>query len=129
MATSLLTDKRLPMHNPESTATKSAGMANTILTVIVSHGRPPAPILVRCFKDGKHFLDISSPGSFNHHFTDLVDGDYDIYIIGFNDKTSGNTTCYLSEDQIKVIPPDVSPIKSETPAYLVGFHFTVGDED
>jgi hypothetical protein len=100
---------------------------STILTVIVSRGKPPAPIIVRCLKDGKLFLDLSSPGSFNHHFTDLSDGDYDIYIIGFNDKNGGETTCYLSEEHIKVIPPDVSPLKSDKPAFLVGFHFTVGE--
>ena len=107
---------------------KSPGMANTILTIIVSRGKPPAPIIVRCFKDGKHFLDVSSAGSFNHHFTDLLEGDYEIYITGFNDKDgSGDTSCYLSEDEIKLIPPVVSPIKCDTPSYLVCFRFTVGD--
>lgn len=103
-------------------------MASTTLTVIVEKGKPPASILVRCFKDGKHFLDLNSPGSFNHHFTDLTEGDYAIYILGFNDKTSGSTLCYLSEDQIKVVPPDISPITCKTPAYLVSFHFTVVDD-
>ena len=107
---------------------KISGMANTTLTVIVSRGNPPAPIFVRCFKDGKHFLDLSSSGSFNHHFTDLVEGDYDIYITGFNRKDGGETTCFLSEDEIKLQIPEQIPLKTTETAYLARFHFTVGEE-
>ncbi|HEX8334685.1 MAG TPA: hypothetical protein VF622_18825, partial [Segetibacter sp.] len=107
---------------------KISGMAKSTLTVIVSRGNPPAPIFVRCFKDGKHFLDVSSSASFNHHFTDLAEGDYDIYITGFNRKDGGDTTCFLSEEEIKLRMPDKSEIKTTEAAYLVRFQFTVGEE-
>jgi hypothetical protein len=71
-------------------------------------------------------LDLSSPGSFNHHFTDLVEGNYSIYITGFNRKEGGDTTCFLSDDEIKL--KDKSPLKTEEAAYLISFHFTVGEE-
>lgn len=104
-----------------------SGVAGIILTVIVSRGKPPAPILVRCFKDDKYFLDITSPYSFDHHFTRLGEGDYDIYIIGFNQKDGGDTTCFLTGDEINVIPADKTTIKCEEAAYLAAFHFTVGE--
>ena len=106
---------------------KPAGVLHVTLTVIVSRGKPPAPIIVRCFKDGNHMLDINSPGSFSHQFTDLLEGDYDIYITGFNQKGGGDTTCFLSEEDIKLTAPIKSPLKSEEAAYLLAFHFSVGE--
>lgn len=115
----------MQIHNRTTLQKKLSGVASTSLTIIVSRGNPPAPILVRCFKDGKHFLDFSSPGSFSHRFTDLFDGEYHIYITGFNRKDGADTTCFLSEDEIRLIEPVASPIKCETPAYMVCFHFMV----
>jgi hypothetical protein len=119
---------KIPTHIQEKAGIqkKPGRLVHATLTVIVSRGKPPAPIMVRCFKDGNHLLDISSPASFNHQFIDLLEGDYDIYITGFNQKGGGDTTCFLSEEDIKLDEISKIPIKSEEPAYLLSFHFSVG---
>lgn len=99
-------------------------MANTTLNVTVNGGKPPVTIRIRCFKNSKHFLDLSSPKSFSHQFTDLTAGEYDIIITGINPKT-GNTDCSITEDEITLHPPDDSPKNCAGFAYLVAFHFTV----
>jgi len=99
-------------------------MANTTLKVTVNGGKPPVSIRVRCFKNGKHFLDLSFPQSFKHEFIDLKKGEYSIIINGINPKT-GNTDCSISQDEIILHPPDDSPVNNNGFAYLVAFHFTV----
>jgi len=101
-------------------------MASTTLSVTVSGGTPPVTIRARCFFEGEHFLDISSPRSFSHHFMDLAPGLYDIYIMGFNPKNNkAKTVCALTLDEIKLLPPDESPKTETGVAYLVSFHFEV----
>ncbi|HVF81751.1 MAG TPA: hypothetical protein VM884_07445 [Flavisolibacter sp.] len=101
-------------------------MATTTLKATVKGGKAPVTIRVRCFKNGKHFLDLSFPTSFSHTFTDLKKGEYSFFITGFNPKAAdASTECSISEDEITLNPPDPSPIKSIGVAYLVAFHFTV----
>ena len=99
-------------------------MANTTLTVTVRGGKPPVTIRIRCFKNNKHFLDISSPKSFQHPFIGLKKGEYSIFIMGFN-PLNGSTECSLTPDEITLHPPDPSPVEKTGTAYLAAFHFTV----
>ena len=99
-------------------------MASTILTVTVEGGRPPVTIRVRCFKNGKHLLDLSAPKSFSQEIGNLGKGQYSFFINGFN-PAGGKTTCSLTEDEIVLMPPDPSPITNTGIAYLVAFHFEV----
>jgi hypothetical protein len=100
-------------------------MASVTLNVTVSGGVAPTTIQVRFFSPDGHEMDIGSPKSFRHVFSDLAKGAYDLIIVGMN-PAGGNTVCKLTMDTgIILNEPDPSPCTRTTDTYIVEFHFFV----
>jgi hypothetical protein len=99
-------------------------MAATTLNVTVIGGTAPFSIKTQLFKGAEFIFGLTSPGSFEHTFTDLS-GNYTLLITGANPLgPAGKTKCEVSLDQIKLTDDsDQSPTTRTGKAYLVQFHF------
>ena len=100
-------------------------MPNAKINVTVNGGTPPTTIQIRLFAPDNSHIDIGTPKSTEHVYTNLTSGDYDLFITGMN-AAGGNTVCTLTLDPgMTLTAPDNSPCTRDGNGYSVEFHFNV----